>query len=100
LLVGQVATSKVTFGLRSPRLLGEDIAMRIDLHGDRIDLRADRLTERQHLEGVAVPLAQWELEDVNLDFKGQTCSSTTPPGFKTTSELAVCKSAHAAGPSR
>ena len=65
--------------------------MRIDLHGNRIDLR--ELTGSLNggiLRGSGG--ASWrngELEDVNLDFKGKDVFLNYPTGFKTTSELAV-----------
>jgi outer membrane protein assembly complex protein YaeT len=89
LLVGYVGASKATVGLRSPRLLGEDVALRIDFNGDRLNLT--ELTGSLNggsLRGSGG--AAWRngrLEDVSLDFKGQDVFLNFPTGFKTTSKL-------------
>jgi len=89
LLSGYVEASKATLGLRSPRLLGEDIALRIDLKGDRIDLtKLIGTLNGGTLQGTGG--AAWRdgrLDDVKVDLKGQDVFLNYPTGFKTASDL-------------
>jgi outer membrane protein assembly complex protein YaeT len=90
-LTGYLEASKTTIGLRSPRLLGENIDLRVDLNRDRILL--SQLTGTLNggsLRGSGG--AAWRnrrFEDVNLEFTGHDVFLNFPTGFKTTSELAL-----------